>query len=240
MPVTFPVANYPATLPLEIPGGAFRTKYLGQETRLRVDFKKQFVLFPDLTTYEIAIISQLELSMPMLMNYATCSWPTRARKTSSSTPKAGCSLWISETYSPNEWPNSPTYKTPVPWVFPRFSPPPSTANDTICSVLIMSTLKEYFNYRRVVHIPEFGAEPREWAGMFRVILTRFVRAFDAGGPQGDKEFRERILHHQGGSGDNFISGWLSAFCAWTTRVFSLHLGTTRDFQLTQSVRDRDP
>lgn len=41
---------------------------------------------------------------------------------------------------------------------------------------------------RVDKIPEFGAEPAEWATMLRVILIRFVRAFDAGGPEADKGF----------------------------------------------------
>jgi hypothetical protein len=125
----------------------------------------------------------------------------------------------------------------IPWILPNFST--TTAKDTvICSVLIMSTLKKYFNYSlaggcgipfitlegtqadwqsildRIQKIPEFGAEPKEWAGMLRAILTRFVHAFDAGGPQADKKFWERIIHEQAGSGMHYLSGWMSAFCAW--------------------------
>ncbi|KAG5653871.1 hypothetical protein H0H81_009693 [Sphagnurus paluster] len=35
---------------------------------------------------------------------------------------------------------------------------------------------------RIDKLPEFGAQPTEWAGMLRVVLKRFVRAFDKGGP----------------------------------------------------------
>jgi hypothetical protein len=68
---------------------------------------------------------------------------------------------------------------------------------------------------RIDKIPEFGAEPTEWAPMLRAVLRRFVRAFEEGGPQADKEFWERMVHEvPGGSGIPYISGWTSAFCAW--------------------------
>jgi len=128
-------------------------------------------------------------------------------------------------------------KSLVPWVLPNFST--TTANDTvICSALIMSTLKQYFRYimmcgcgipsitlqgtqadwqsilDRIDKIPEFGSEPAEWSAMLRAILRRFVRAFDAGGPQADRDFWERIVHEEAGSGTYHLSGWISAFCAW--------------------------
>ncbi|KAF5371829.1 hypothetical protein D9615_009572 [Tricholomella constricta] len=125
----------------------------------------------------------------------------------------------------------------IPWVLPNFST--TTANDTVvCSILIMSTLKQYFKYTmqvccgipsitiegtqadwqsildRIDKIPDFGQEPTEWADMLRAILRRFVRAFEAGGPQADKEFWEHMIHEESGSGIYYISGWMSAFCAW--------------------------
>lgn len=71
---------------------------------------------------------------------------------------------------------------------------------------------------RIDKIPEFGREPTEWAGMLRAILKRFVRAFDKGGPQADQGFWERMVHEvPGGSGTPFISGWITAFCAWDNK-----------------------
>ncbi|KAG6919663.1 hypothetical protein DXG01_002605 [Tephrocybe rancida] len=132
-------------------------------------------------------------------------------------------------------------KSLVPWVLPNFST--TTADDTvICSALIMSTLKQYFHYMmslgcgipfitlegtqadwrsildRIDKIPEFGAEPAEWATMLRAILKRFVRAFDDKGPKSDIEFWERMVHETpGGSFTPFVSGWISAFCAWDNK-----------------------
>ncbi|KAG6811064.1 hypothetical protein H0H92_009153 [Tricholoma furcatifolium] len=132
-------------------------------------------------------------------------------------------------------------KSLVPWVLPNFTT--TTPNDTvICSALIMSTLKQYFNYTmrlgcgipfitlqgtqedwqsildRIDKIPEFGEEPTEWATMLSAILKRFVHAFDKGGPQADKDFWERMVHESpGGSFVPFISGWITAFCAWDTK-----------------------
>lgn len=132
-------------------------------------------------------------------------------------------------------------KSLVPWVLPDFST--TTANDTvICSILIMSVLKSYLEYEvmimcgipsitlegtqadwqsilnRINKIAEFGEEPKQWSAMLRAILTRFVHAFDAEGVKKDKDFWERIIHHQsGGSGPNYISGWMTAFCAWNAK-----------------------
>ncbi|KAG6863735.1 hypothetical protein C0991_003622 [Blastosporella zonata] len=68
--------------------------------------------------------------------------------------------------------------------------------------------------KRIDKLHEFVAEPEEWVSMLRVILRRFVRAFDEGGPQADKDFWERMVHElPGGSTMPFISGWIAAFCA---------------------------
>jgi hypothetical protein len=56
--------------------------------------------------------------------------------------------------------------------------------------------------------------------MLRVILLRFVRAFDQGGPpQSDKAFWERMINRVGprASGTITISGWMGAFCAWDNK-----------------------
>ncbi|KAG6843844.1 hypothetical protein H0H87_012615, partial [Tephrocybe sp. NHM501043] len=108
----------------------------------------------------------------------------------------------------------------VPRVIPVFTT--TTPHDSvICLVPLMSTLKDYQmmiecglpfvtlegtqdDWRsiltRVDKLHEFGDEPTEWAGMHRAILFRSVRAFDAGGPEADKEFWERIVHEERGSG----------------------------------------
>ena len=73
---------------------------------------------------------------------------------------------------------------------------------------------------RIDKIPEFGEEPKEWAEMLRVILRRFVRAFDQGGPpQSDMVFWGRMINRVGPRGSRvaYISGWMSVFAAWDKR-----------------------
>jgi len=87
------------------------------------------------------------------------------------------------------------------WILPDFST--TSQNDiVICAVLMMSTLKAYFDYRmtlccgipsvtlegeksdwesllaRIDKLSTFGAEPSTWASLLRPILSRFVGAFE--------------------------------------------------------------
>jgi len=123
------------------------------------------------------------------------------------------------------------------WILPDFTT--TTLSDTIiCSVLMMATLKAYFDYEfstmcgipsvtlegeksdwerlltRLDKLDSFGEEPKAWAGMLRPIFTRFVRAFD-GKP--DIDFWSRVCrHHPQGSGSDILSGWITAFCVWSS------------------------
>ncbi|KAI0356037.1 hypothetical protein OH77DRAFT_1589515 [Trametes cingulata] len=133
-------------------------------------------------------------------------------------------------------------KTLVEWVLPDFST--TTVKDTtICSVFLMSTLKEaqtpprYFRYTfraicgipsvtldgtksdwqrlldRLDRLPTLGDEPAAWAAMLRPILRRFVRAFD-GAP--DVAFWAHVVHRMHVMcGRDEVSGWLAAFCVWS-------------------------
>ncbi|PPQ64195.1 hypothetical protein CVT24_008613 [Panaeolus cyanescens] len=121
------------------------------------------------------------------------------------------------------------------WLLPDFTT--TTFNDTVvCSVLMMSTLKEYFSYgfelrcglpsvtllgekedwekllARIDKFKTFGEEPAAWEKLLRPILSRFVRAFDG---NFDRHFWSKVCHiHAHGSGPSYMSGWLTAFCVW--------------------------
>ncbi|KAF8881840.1 hypothetical protein CPB84DRAFT_1817225 [Gymnopilus junonius] len=123
------------------------------------------------------------------------------------------------------------------WILPDFST--TSDNDTVvCSVLMMATLKAYFNYvfcldcgipsvtlegkksdwgkllKRLDKLDSFGEEPKVWASLLRPILKRFVSAFDG---EPDIDFWGKVCHHHnGGSGPTYISGWVTAFCVWSS------------------------
>ncbi|KAI0654377.1 hypothetical protein C8Q70DRAFT_1058473 [Cubamyces menziesii] len=125
--------------------------------------------------------------------------------------------------------------TLVEWILPDFTT--TTLNDqTICSVVMMSTLKTYFadvfrlrcglptvtldgtkaDWQRMLdrldRLYEFGDEPSAWANMLRPILHRFISAFDS---QVDTAFWQHIVYRQKVmSGEDNISGWITAFCVW--------------------------
>ncbi|KAG6816884.1 hypothetical protein H0H87_002004 [Tephrocybe sp. NHM501043] len=90
---------------------------------------------------------------------------------------------------------------------------------------------------RIDKLHEFGDEPTEWAGMLRAILRRFVRAFDAGGPETDKEFWERMVHEKRGSGTYWLGGWLSVFCAWDSKG-TFFTGRQRDHRALADQQER--
>ncbi|KAF9525539.1 hypothetical protein CPB83DRAFT_885559 [Crepidotus variabilis] len=126
------------------------------------------------------------------------------------------------------------------WVLPNFST--TTDNDTIiCAVLMMSTLKSYFSYKfslmcglpsvtllghkcdweslfsRLDKLETFGNEPTAFATLLRPILRRFVNAFTRaeGNESPDIDFWSHICHYNsGGSGTDYLSGWITAFCVW--------------------------
>ena len=67
---------------------------------------------------------------------------------------------------------------------------------------------------RLDKLNSFGEEPKAWAALLRPILTRFVRAFDG---EPDVDFWSRVCHyHSQGSGPTYLSGWITAFCVWSS------------------------
>jgi hypothetical protein len=67
---------------------------------------------------------------------------------------------------------------------------------------------------RLDRLESFGEEPKAWAALLRPILTRFVRAFDG---EPDIDFWSRVCHdHYQGSGPTYLSGWITAFCVWSS------------------------
>ncbi|PVF95615.1 hypothetical protein CPB86DRAFT_875553 [Serendipita vermifera] len=126
------------------------------------------------------------------------------------------------------------------WIIPDYTT--TTPNDkVICSVMMMATLKAYFDYycsiccgipsitlqgtkedylsiyQRLDKLEEFGREPTAFVRLLRPVIKQFAAAFDAveEGKTPDPDFWAKICHyHPGGSGPDYISGWISAFCVW--------------------------
>ncbi|VDB91594.1 unnamed protein product [Peniophora sp. CBMAI 1063] len=126
------------------------------------------------------------------------------------------------------------------WILPRFST--TTPNDTVvASVTMMATMKAYFDYsfallcgiprltllgdkadwediaRRAEKLRSYGKECEVWHNMLAPVLGRFVGAFDKPKDMANLEFWQRVAHYQGGgSGPTWLSGWITAFCVFST------------------------
>lgn len=119
------------------------------------------------------------------------------------------------------------------WILPNFST--TTANDIIsCGVVFMATTKKYFDYtacccrcgipsvtlegtvadwehilNRLEKLKSYNLD--KWYCMLRPILEEFVAAKNN---KPNVDFWARICDVHGGSGPNYLSGWVTAFAAF--------------------------
>ncbi|QKD57202.2 uncharacterized protein FOBCDRAFT_241801 [Fusarium oxysporum Fo47] len=124
------------------------------------------------------------------------------------------------------------------WVMPSFS----TTTDTdrvVASVLLMGAMQKYFSYgmcltcgipsvtllgeisdweailTRLDRLDQLGKEPAEFAEMLRPILKHMILSFEK--PEDAKVTRfwnTLATRNPVGSGTDYITGWITAFCFW--------------------------
>ena len=127
------------------------------------------------------------------------------------------------------------------WITPSFTT--TTATDVVvASVIMMATLQSYFEYRfslrcgiphvtllgkkddweqivrRIEKLKEYGPETTAWYHLLKPVVSRFARAFDndVADSADNREFWNGVVHWRpGGSGPTYLSGWLTAFCAFS-------------------------
>nr|RBQ97115.1 hypothetical protein FVER53263_14007 [Fusarium verticillioides] len=124
------------------------------------------------------------------------------------------------------------------WVMPSFS----TTTDTdrvVASVLFMGAMQKYFSYgmcltcgipsvtllgeisdweailTRLDRLHQLGKEPAEFAEMLRPILKHMIMSFEKPEDAKVKRFWNTIATRNSmGSGTDYITGWITAFCFW--------------------------
>lgn len=132
------------------------------------------------------------------------------------------------------------------WIMPDFTTT-TTDDRIISSVIMMSTLKKYFQYRmfaccglpavtllgergdwekllvRIEKLTEYGEETTQWRNLLKAVLTGFVETFNNPDSKETKDFWMRISQREfGGSGPSYISGWITAFCFFSSEGVSLY------------------
>ncbi|KAF5684391.1 DUF4419 domain-containing protein [Fusarium denticulatum] len=124
------------------------------------------------------------------------------------------------------------------WVMPSFS----TTTDTdrvVASVLFMGAMQKYFSYEmcltcgipsvtllgeisdweailtRLDRLDQLGKEPTEFAEMLRPILEHMIMSFKKPEDAKVTRFWSTIAtRNPVGSGTDYITGWITAFCFW--------------------------
>ncbi|KAF6815517.1 hypothetical protein CPLU01_14100 [Colletotrichum plurivorum] len=96
-----------------------------------------------------------------------------------------------------------------------------------CGIPSVTLLGEVADYEdmltRIAKIEKLGEEPEQFAAMLRPVLRYIILSFTEPASRQAVGFWNRIVTRQAtGSGFDYISGWIGAFCYWTTK------GSARD------------
>ncbi|KAH7064407.1 hypothetical protein BKA63DRAFT_525332 [Paraphoma chrysanthemicola] len=126
------------------------------------------------------------------------------------------------------------------WIMPSFTT--TTDTDTItAAIIMMGSMQKYFGYlmglicgipsvtllgekadwidirRRIDKLSHFGDEPTQFARLLSPILDHFIRTFDDANDAKVVDFWTKIADKRSnGSGPTYLSGWITAFCFWSS------------------------
>jgi hypothetical protein len=125
------------------------------------------------------------------------------------------------------------------WFLPNFT---TTTNTDVATaaVIMMGTMQAYFEFTmslicglpsvtllgeredweelrsRLDKIEQLGAEPTLFANRLKTVLEWFIRSYETPDDEEVKKFWTHIMKEESnGSGPDYLSGWLTAFCNWT-------------------------
>lgn len=126
------------------------------------------------------------------------------------------------------------------WIMPNFTTTTSVDKMT-CAIVMMGMMKDYFAYKftlrcgipkvtlegekkdweailhRLEHLKKYGIQTIAWYHLLRPILSRFVTAYDHPTHPDNLDFWNKIAHRELGSGPQWLSGWITAFCVFNER-----------------------
>ncbi|CAG9989359.1 unnamed protein product [Clonostachys byssicola] len=96
---------------------------------------------------------------------------------------------------------------------------PTSRQPRLCgipSVTLLGQREDWVKIRnRLDKIKQFSAEPTMFAERLITVVNNLIIAFDKPTDPSVKEFFGKIAHWMdGGSGISWLSGWITAFCAW--------------------------
>ena len=121
------------------------------------------------------------------------------------------------------------------WVVPNFTTT-TPVDKTTCAIVMMG-MTDYFPYKFnlrcgipkvtlegekkdweaiphcLEHLKKYGTQTIAWYHLLRPVLSRFVTAYDDHPTHADNlDFWNKAAHRELGSGPQWLSGWITAFC----------------------------
>ncbi|KAI9712772.1 MAG: hypothetical protein M1820_001394 [Bogoriella megaspora] len=142
-------------------------------------------------------------------------------------------IWITEEIQANV--KDPELRQ---WIMPDFSSTTKT-DSIVAAILMMGSMQSYFEYtfqllcgipsvtllgeredwvkllKRLRKLPELGQETTQWYAVLSPILSYFVRSWDEPDHPDVRDFWNRIASKESmGSGPDYLTGWMTAFCFW--------------------------
>ena len=126
------------------------------------------------------------------------------------------------------------------WVMPNFTTT-TPVDKTTCAIVMMGMMKDYFAYKfnlrcgipkvtlegekkdwetilhRLEHLKKYGIQTIAWYHLLRPVLSRFVTAYDHPTHADNLDFWNKAAHRELGSGPQWLSGWITAFCVFNER-----------------------
>ncbi|KAH0826888.1 hypothetical protein J3R83DRAFT_4434 [Lanmaoa asiatica] len=126
------------------------------------------------------------------------------------------------------------------WIMPNFTTT-TPVDKTTCAIVMMGMMKDFFAYKftlrcgipkvtlegekkdwqtilhRLEHLKKYGIQTIAWYHLLRPILSRFVAAYDHPTHPDNLDFWNKIAHRELGSGPQWLSGWITAFCVFNER-----------------------
>ena len=124
------------------------------------------------------------------------------------------------------------------------------SDKVVAAVLMMGAMQKYFSYfvaitcgipsvtllgeredwaslvKKLDKLYQLGNEPARFAQLLRPVLNHFVVSFVSPGSTKALAFWGRCAHRMGGSGTDYLSGWISAFCFWNEQGELLYFEDT--------------
>ncbi|KAF9220133.1 hypothetical protein BS17DRAFT_787946 [Gyrodon lividus] len=144
------------------------------------------------------------------------------------------------------------------WIMPSFTTT-TPADRTACAVVMMGTMTECFLLKfvlrcgiprvtlegerkdwedialRLERLKKYGIQTIAWYHLLRPVVSRFVAAYNSPNSLENLEFWNKVAHQELGSGPQWLSGWITAFC-----VFNEH-GQWQGNKLNEErIREHEP